>query len=129
MNGNSNNKLSLVASAIWRFRTQEPDPYDCYGHDCGPLIAKGNRAYVLRIISEGGYQKPGDYNEDLRSRMVTDGHVSLRVSALLGILAVEDVCPKCGAALDVKTHYTRNYGGGYDTFESCPECDYKEAYV
>lgn len=39
-------------------------------------------------------------------------------------------CPKCGErALKEHVTPTRNYGGGFDTFEECAKCDYQEVYV
>lgn len=40
-------------------------------------------------------------------------------------------CPKCKSLLEISSRYTRNYGGGYDTFEKCSnlKCDYAEVYV
>jgi len=129
---NATNRLSLAASAVWRLR-MERDPYDAmgYANDCGDLIEAGERRAVLRAVAEAGYVTPGQYNAELRERMCWDGKakMSLRVWVLLHMLEVRDVCPSCGAALDVAKHWTRNYGGGWDTFERCPECDYAEVYV
>jgi hypothetical protein len=42
------------------------------------------------------------------------------------------VCPKCGLRkVKASSRYTRQYGGGYDTFEKCenPACDYAEVWT
>lgn len=126
----ANNRLSQAASAIWRLRMADPDPMGDPSGDCGDLIAQAERNIVLNAITVAGYDNPGQYNADLRSRMVDEiGKMTLRVHELLSVLEVEDVCPNCGSALDVKKFRTRNYGGGRDTFEKCPNCDYAEVYV
>jgi predicted RNA-binding Zn-ribbon protein involved in translation (DUF1610 family) len=123
-------RLSRAASEIWRFRMAEPDPMGDPSGDCGDLIAAHERGVMLRAVANAGYATPGEYNNDLRSRLVNaDGTMSYRVHNLLSVLEVEDVCPSCGAALDVSSHWTRNYGGGWDTFYKCPACGHGEVYV
>lgn len=132
MFGHHDNRLSLAASAVWRTRFN--DPMDEWAMsvcpEVGPLIAAHDRSAVLAAIKEQGFT-PGSYNEALRERLCGDEypHMSYRVYTLLSFLEVENVCPECGAALDVKTFETRNYGGGYDTFVRCSECEYGEVYV
>jgi hypothetical protein len=126
----ADDRLSRAASAIWRWRTADPDPMGDPSGDCGGLIAVSDRNHVLKAVAAAGYANPGAYNADLRSRMVgADGKMSQNVYYLLCTLEIESVCPKCGAALNVTSHYTRCYGGGWDTFEKCPVCDYAEVYV
>jgi len=126
----ANNRLSLTASAIWRYRMAEPDPMGDPSGDCGDLIAAHERAVILRMVAEGGYERPGDYNRELRARMVGDGErESHNVWALLRTLEVEDVCEHCGAALDVRKHWTRQYGGGWNTMTVCPGCGWMEVGV
>jgi hypothetical protein len=47
------------------------------------------------------------------------------------VMDAEPKCPKCGGAINVSTKPTRQYGGGYDTYEQClnPECDYAEVFT
>lgn len=123
-------RLSRAASAIWRLRMADPDPMGDPSGDCGDLIEQAERNCILNAITLAGYDNPGQYNTDLRSRMVDElGKMTLRVHELLSILEVDRVCPNCGSALDVSHHRTKNYGGGCDTFENCPNCDYSEVYV
>ena len=128
------NRLSRAASAIWRLRTADPDPMGDPSGDCGDLIAAAERRHVLKVIADAGYATPGEYNADLRARMCNPPGqggrtMSLRVHDLLCILEAGDVCPDCGAALDVTSHRTRQYGGGWDTVERCPDCGYAQVYV
>ena len=128
---NATDRLSRAASTIWRDRIFE-DPFDALGRDadCGPMIDAAHRRYQLQAVADAGYATPAEYNADLRSRMVNaDGTMSLRVHNLLMMLEIEDTCPSCGAALEVTSHWTRQYGGGYDTFVRCPACGYADAYV
>jgi hypothetical protein len=98
--------------------------------DAGAAIAAYHRASALRAVEREGYETPGQYNEDLRARMVTPGEkMSHRVGDLLSILEIENVCPVCGAGLYVNEMPTMQYGGGWNTLESCPSCDYAEVYV
>lgn len=120
-------RLSRAASAIWRYRTAGPDPTG---------DPSGEREHILKIIADAGYATPGEYNADLRSRMcdsprTADGRqkMTYRVYELLCVLEADDCCPSCGTALDVTTHRTRAYGGGWDTFVCCPACGWAAAYV
>ena len=123
------NRLSLAASAVWRMRTAEQDPYGDPSGDLGDSIAAYHRGVELQKIEDAGYRTPGEYNDDLRSRMIgPDGKVTCRVNELLLMLEIEDVC-RCGTALETTRHRTRNYGGGWDTFVKCPSCSYAEVYV
>lgn len=126
----ANNRLSLAVSALWRFRTAEPDPMGDPSGDCGDLIIAYERGVALKIIEESGYMTPGEYNKDLRSRMVgPDGKMSYRVYEFLTVLEIENVCPNCESALEVWAHRTKSYGGGWDTFISCPNCEFRDVYV
>jgi hypothetical protein len=130
MNSQPTDRLSRAASVIWRRRTAGPDPMGDPSGDCGPMIAAWTREGDLRAVADAGYATPGEYNAGLRRRMIgADGPMTLRVSELLAILEIEDVCPVCGAALDVTSHRTRQYGGGWDTFTRCPSCGHADAYV
>lgn len=126
-------RLSRAASAIWRYRTADPDPMGDPSGDCGDLIAAGERRAVLRMVAQAGYAKPGDYNADLRAALGVApdglGHMSYRTYQLTCELEIGDVCPDCGAALDVTSHRTRAYGGGRDTFYKCPACSWADVCV
>lgn len=116
---NADNKLSLAASNIWWARFPEfPDMPD-YSGDCGDMIAQGNRRNLLRIVSEAGYTNPGEYNKELRRRMLGreefNGPMSIRVYDLLCSLEIEDVCEDCGEAFTV----TRN---AHLAMYVCPGC-------
>ncbi len=65
---NSDSRLSRAASAIWRLRTAEPDPYDKIGrdNDCGPLIDAYYRRQELKAVEAAGFATAGQYNEALR---------------------------------------------------------------
>ncbi len=125
----ANDKLSRAASAIWHFRNLDPDPMGDPSGDCGDLIAKWEQAHLIRMVLDAGYNTPGEYNDDLNSRMVTGGKMSYHVYELLNALEVPDVCVLCGGALDVWAHRTGNYGGGWDTFYFCPNCNTGEVCV
>jgi hypothetical protein len=112
-------RLSRAASAIWQRRTAEPDPMGDPSGDCGPLIAAWERSAELLLIAAAGYVTPGEYNADLRARLTAKA---------AGPLEISDVC-QCGTALTVTTRPTRQYGGGTDTFVSCPACGHADAYV
>lgn len=133
MFGTHDNRLSMAASAVWRTRMHD-DPMDDWAcsvcPEVRPLIAAHERTAVLTAISEQGFT-PGSYNQALRDRLCGEEypHMSHHVYTLLSFLEVENVCPECGAALDVTSHPTRQYGGGYDTFVKCPACEYGEVYV
>lgn len=123
-------RLSRAASAIWRFRTAEPDPMGDPSGDCGALIAQHERSVVLRAIERAGFKNPGEYNSDLRSRLAPEyPKMSHAIHVMLMTLEAEDVCDRCGSALNVTSHRTRNYGGGWDTMVRCPVCGYAEVYV
>jgi hypothetical protein len=114
------NRLSLAASAIWRMRTAEPDPMDKYADDCGPLIEAHRREQELKAVA-AYYPTPGAYNAALEERLGKSYLASM-------VLSIEDVCA-CGAALDKSVRYTRQYGGGWDSFYRCPSCGFSEVYV
>jgi len=40
-------------------------------------------------------------------------------------------CPKCGVrdGFQIRSIPTRNYGGGWDTIETCESCGYREVFV
>lgn len=123
-------RLSRAASAVWNFRMADPDPMGDPSGDLGDAIAAHERSVLLRAVADAGYDTPGEYNEDLRSRMVgPDGKMSYRVHELLSVLEILDVCERCGSALNKTSHYTKQYGGGWDTFYHCSNCDYSEVYV
>lgn len=125
----ADDRLSRAVSAVWRLRTADPDPMGDPSGDCGDLIAAWERRRVLAAVAAAGYATPGAYNTDLRHRMTgPDGKVSWRVNDLLSVLEV-DACPQCGGELSKTSHYTRAYGGGYDTFERCVSCDYAAVHV
>lgn len=122
---NANNKLSLAASAVWQARFPEFEDMPDYSGDCGDLIAEGNRRHLLRIVKEAGYATPGEYNKELRVRLLGVGredglgHMSHRVYELLSGLEVDDVCPRCDNALDV-------FHGPELTFYNCENCGFSD---
>lgn len=125
-----NDRLSRTVSAIYRLRTAEPDPMGDPSGDCGHLIEAHERAVALKAVKDAGYETPGQYNEDLRSRMVGEhGRMSYHVYHLLVLLEIQEICPRCGSALDVSRNWTQAYGGGWDTYYMCPTCPYAEVYV
>jgi predicted RNA-binding Zn-ribbon protein involved in translation (DUF1610 family) len=129
-------RLSRAASAIWLYRNADPDPMGDPSGDCGDLIAAGERRHLLRMVAAAGYATPGEYNADLNRALGVgppdeQGRtaMSYRTYQLLSELEVGDVCPECGAALDVTSHYTRQYGGGHNTVYHCPACGYGDVCV
>lgn len=118
----ANNKLSLAASKVWQARFPEHEDMPDYSGDCGDLIAEGNRRWLLRIIQEAGYDKPGEYNKELRRRMLGRdefaGPMSHRQYELLSSLEIDDVCD-CGEALEV-------FRGRELTFYNCESCGYSD---
>lgn len=129
MEVNANDRLSKAASVIYRMRTAEPDPMGDPSGDCGDMIAAYNRSRELRAVLAAGYQTPGEYNAELRDRMVLPyGRYTLKVRELLMLLEIEDVC-ECGAALESTRHRTASYGGGWGTYVRCNSCGYAEVYA
>ena len=129
-------RLSRAASAIWRYRNADPDPMGDPSGDCGDLIAAYDRSRLLRAVTAAGYTTPGEYNTDLNRALGVGPpdeqgrtQMSYRAFTLLQTLEIGDVCPQCGAALDVSSHRTRQYGGGWDTVYRCPACSYGEVCV
>lgn len=113
---NANDKLSKTASNIWFARFPQFEDMPDYSGDCGDIIAEGNRRNLLRLVREGGYTKPGEYNKELRRRMLGreefNGPMSHRVYELLCSLEIENCCPECDSELTV-------YRSGLAECESC----------
>jgi hypothetical protein len=112
-------KLSRAASAVYLFRTAEPDPMGDPSGDLGDIIANWERDCLVRAVKAAGYESPGRYNQDLYLR-TTPRWASL--------LEIEHVC-QCGAAQSLKHFFTKQYGGGTNTVLTCPDCGDVDVYV
>jgi predicted RNA-binding Zn-ribbon protein involved in translation (DUF1610 family) len=131
-------RLSRAASGVWRIETADPDPMGDPSGDCGDMIAAGAQHAKLRAVLAAGFATPGEYNAALRRAFGVpepdaEGRtpMSYRTHIWLQILEIGDVCPapSCGAALEVTSHRTRQYGGGWDTFYHCPACGWADVCV
>lgn len=61
-----------------------------------------------------------------------DGETGPQIPAQMCPMCEQELktkCPKCGGALEVSTRWTKNYGGGWDSYEKCSDCDYTEVFV
>lgn len=104
------NKLSVAASAIWRYITAEPDPMGDPSGDLGSAIASWERDCRIRAVLSAGYTNVGEYNRDL----------AIRTSPKwASILEIEYVCLACEVALTVTDHDTFD---GRVTVTECPSC-------
>jgi len=123
-------RLSLAASAVWRLRTAEPDPMGDPSGDAGDAISAYEYGCAVRAVERAGWATPGLYNEALRASLGTDGkHMSYGAYALLSVLEVE-ACPGCGRAVETRSFWTKQYGGGYNTTVRCTgDCGWGEVYV
>src|SRR6185369_3752925 len=112
-------RLSLAASAVWRLRTADPDPMGDPSGDAGDAISAYYYGCAVRAVERAGWATPGLYNEALHKSLgVTGPQMSYGVYELLSILEVE-ACPKCGRAVETRSFWTQQYGGGYDTTVRC----------
>jgi hypothetical protein len=127
----ADNRLSMAVSEILRAR--QWDPMDEWAtrscSEVGPLILRGKERSVAETLVRYGFT-PGTFNKTLWQRLVGEGgQASYRIHCLLAELEVP-CCPECGAHLIETTHYTRAYGGGWDSFIRCAEaCGYEEVCV
>lgn len=125
----SDDRLSRTASAIWRVRTWI-DPMGDPSGDLGDVIEQGRRDHLLKIVRDAGYATPAEYNAEVERRMYAPGErMSLRVHEMLTMLQIDDTCPRCGEGLQVRKHYTRMLGGGWNTSYQCPACGWGNVAV
>ena len=118
----ADNKLSLAASTLLRWHALDWTDYamDASG-DCGQLIADSHYARDCAMLAGLGFT-PGAFADAIRSR-IRETH------AMYQLLAELLYCARCGAMVETTITPTRQYGGGFDTFERCTQCGHAEVYV